>query len=237
MDSRELRASLLEESAYSVQPWARLMSQNRPGGARAGAPLYVAQGTADAIVRPSVTSDFVRGLCGHGEIVQFDEFAGVSHVRPDGASATAAIQWIRDRFDRKAASQLLRCSSARARRGRPARQLEGSQRLYARPRASPELTAREHNRVLASAPERLEAPPEGQASYAKEVGMRRILFGLVARSVLPAAGLALILPAAGRAQPFTQKPVTTEVVSPKLGVLNPILPSNLLPREMAGGWR
>jgi hypothetical protein len=30
-DSRDLRASLLEESAYSVQPWARLMSQNRPG--------------------------------------------------------------------------------------------------------------------------------------------------------------------------------------------------------------
>jgi pimeloyl-ACP methyl ester carboxylesterase len=100
-DSRDLRASLLEESAYSIQPWARLMSQNRPGGARAGAPLYVAQGTADAIVRPSVTSDFVRGLCGHGEIVQFEELPGVSHVRAGRASATAAIQWIRDRFDGK----------------------------------------------------------------------------------------------------------------------------------------
>jgi alpha-beta hydrolase superfamily lysophospholipase len=100
-DSRDLRASLLEESAYSVQPWARLMVQNRPGASRAGAPLYIAQGTADTIVRPSATSDFVRGLCGRGEIVQFDELPGVSHLRAGRASATAAIQWIRDRFDGK----------------------------------------------------------------------------------------------------------------------------------------
>jgi hypothetical protein len=98
-DSRELRASLLEESSYSIQPWGRLLAQNRPGGARAGAPVYVAQGTADTIVRPSVTSDFVRGLCGRGEIVQFDELPGVSHVRAGRASATAAIRWMRDRFE------------------------------------------------------------------------------------------------------------------------------------------
>jgi hypothetical protein len=49
--------------------------------------------------------------------------------------------------------------------------------------------------------------------------------------------LLLALPSAGRAQPFgPQKPITIEVISPKLGVLNPILPSSLLPRETTGGW-
>jgi hypothetical protein len=66
--------------------------------------------------------------------------------------------------------------------------------------------------------------------------MRRILFRLAARSLSLAVVLALGLPAAGRAQLFTQKPITTEVISPKLGLINPILPSSALPREMAGGW-
>ena len=49
--------------------------------------------------------------------------------------------------------------------------------------------------------------------------------------------LLLALPSAGRAQLFEpEKPITIEVISPKLGVLNPILPSSLLPRETTGGW-
>jgi hypothetical protein len=63
--------------------------------------------------------------------------------------------------------------------------------------------------------------------------MRRFHLRFVQHSAVLAVGIALALPAAAAAQ---QKPVSTEVLSPKLGFLNPILPSNLLPREMAGGW-
>ena len=98
-DSRSLRAAFLPESSFAAEPWERLLAENRPGRARAGAPLYVAQGLEDTIVRPSVTADFVRGLCGRGEVVQFDELPGVGHLRAGRASATAAIQWIRGRFE------------------------------------------------------------------------------------------------------------------------------------------
>ena len=48
--------------------------------------------------------------------------------------------------------------------------------------------------------------------------------------------LLLALPSAGRAQPLGPQKLTTEVISPRLGLLNPLLPSSLLPRETAGGW-
>jgi acetyl esterase/lipase len=100
-DSRDLRPTLIDEDAYSRQPWARLLAANRPGGSRIGAPVYVAQGTGDTIVRPSVTAEFVRDLCRHGEIVEFEELPGVEHMQAGRASATAAIQWMRDRFEGK----------------------------------------------------------------------------------------------------------------------------------------
>jgi acetyl esterase/lipase len=98
-DSRELGSKLLADDAYTTDPWAQLLDRNRPGRSRAGAPLYIAQGLDDVLVRPSVTADFVRDLCRRGEVVRFEELPGVGHLRAGGASASAAIQWMRDRFE------------------------------------------------------------------------------------------------------------------------------------------
>ncbi len=98
-DSRSLSAGFVPESAFETQPWARLLEANRAGRSPAGAPLYVAQGLDDTIVRPSVTADFARALCRRGEVVTFEELPGVGHLRAGRASATAAIQWMRDRFE------------------------------------------------------------------------------------------------------------------------------------------
>ena len=51
------------------------------------------------IVRPSVTADFVAGLCRTGERVRFESLPGVDHMRSGRASATSAVQWLRDRFE------------------------------------------------------------------------------------------------------------------------------------------
>ncbi len=100
-DSRGLSSGLLSEDAYTAEPWVTLLARNRPGLAPAGAPVYIAQGIDDVIVRPSVTADFVRELCRRGEVVRFDELSGIGHLRAGGASASAAIQWMRDRFEGK----------------------------------------------------------------------------------------------------------------------------------------
>jgi hypothetical protein len=66
--------------------------------------------------------------------------------------------------------------------------------------------------------------------------MEPLLIRLTQRSLFLAAASLVALPAAVRAQLFAQKPITVEVVSPKLGLINPILPSSALPKETTGGW-
>jgi hypothetical protein len=88
----ELPADFLPEAAYRAEPWRRLFEENRPGRQPAGAPLYVAQGTDDLVVRPSVTEDF-----------RFEPLEGVGHMRAGRAGATGAILWIKSRFEGAAA--------------------------------------------------------------------------------------------------------------------------------------
>jgi acetyl esterase/lipase len=102
-DSMGLRSDMLKEGAFQSEPWKRLLEENEPGRRPIRAPIYVAQGEDDSVVRPSVTIDFVAGLCRTGERVRFDRLAGVDHMRAGRASATTAVQWIRDRFDGKRA--------------------------------------------------------------------------------------------------------------------------------------
>ena len=84
--------SFLIPGALDAEHWKRLLDQNRPGAGRIGAPIYVAQGTEDPVVRPAVTADFVRGLCGRGEVVRYEELQGAAHMRAGRISATSAIQ-------------------------------------------------------------------------------------------------------------------------------------------------
>jgi fermentation-respiration switch protein FrsA (DUF1100 family) len=102
-DSSGLGDGFLSERAYTTEPWQRLLEENRPGTEPAGAPLYIAQGTDDLIVRPSVTDDFVKRLCDRGETVRFDSLEGAGHLRAGRVSATNAILWMKSRFEGAAA--------------------------------------------------------------------------------------------------------------------------------------
>jgi len=92
-------SNYLSPEVYTSEQWRRLFAENRPGQSRAGAPLYIAQGTDDAIVRPTVTADFVAGLCRAGETVRYEPFPGVGHMRAGRISASSAIQWMQGRFE------------------------------------------------------------------------------------------------------------------------------------------
>jgi alpha-beta hydrolase superfamily lysophospholipase len=84
---------------FDAEPWKNLIEENRPGRSPIGAPVYIAQGSEDQIVRPTVTFDFVDGLCRAGETVQLDVLSGVGHLRAARVSASAAIVWMRDRLE------------------------------------------------------------------------------------------------------------------------------------------
>ena len=92
------RGQYLKVNPAKAEPWKGIMVDNSPGRSRAGAPVFIAQGTADTTVNPAVTKRFAEALCAQGTPVSFVELPGVSHVFAARDSATAALRWMTDRF-------------------------------------------------------------------------------------------------------------------------------------------
>ena len=56
----------LKADPTETEPWRSIMLRNTPGQAQAGAPVFIAQGTADTTVRPDITVKFADALCKQG---------------------------------------------------------------------------------------------------------------------------------------------------------------------------
>jgi Secretory lipase len=80
-------------------PWPRLLDENTPGREESGAPVFVGQGTADALVVPELTDLLVERLCRTGDTVTYRRYAGVSHAGIADAAADDVHAWVRDRLD------------------------------------------------------------------------------------------------------------------------------------------
>ena len=92
------RIQFLKADPTETEPWRGIMQRNTPGQAAAGAPVFLAQGTADTTVRPDITRRFAVALCKQGTRVRFVLLNGVSHTFAAKASAGQALAWMRDRF-------------------------------------------------------------------------------------------------------------------------------------------
>jgi acetyl esterase/lipase len=88
----------LKADPSETQPWEGIMLRNTPGQASAGAPVFIAQGTADTTVRPEVTKQFGEALCKQGTRVAFVELPGVTHTFVARDSVGQALRWMGDRF-------------------------------------------------------------------------------------------------------------------------------------------
>ena len=88
----------LKADPTETEPWRSFMLRNTPGQAPAGAPVFLAQGTADTTVRPKITKQFGDALCKQGAQVELRGDAGVSHTFAARNSVKTALAWIGDRF-------------------------------------------------------------------------------------------------------------------------------------------
>lgn len=88
----------LQGAPFANEPWSGLLATNAPGQASAGAPVFIAQGSADVVVRPDVTAQFVAGLCRRNEKVRMLDMPGVGHMTAAKVSANAAVEWMAARF-------------------------------------------------------------------------------------------------------------------------------------------
>jgi acetyl esterase/lipase len=91
-------AFLRSDNFASVEPWASLMRQNTPGALPPHIPVFIAQGTTDALVLPQVTRDYVHRLCANGSAVVFDPVPDTGHGFVAFKASDAAVAWIAERF-------------------------------------------------------------------------------------------------------------------------------------------
>ena len=94
---------LTVENPTDIEPWRSLAAENTPKPPPPDIPLFIAQGTADQLVRPEVTRDYVARACRAGEKVRLLFLPGVGHGLAARDSAGAAVAWIAERFARAAA--------------------------------------------------------------------------------------------------------------------------------------
>ena len=94
-----LRRRFLKTRDFAdLPPWRQLLAQNTPGLLPRGIPVFLAQGSADQLVRPQVTAAYARALCRNGSNVTYDSVNGVGHGFIARDVAPAAIAWMTDRF-------------------------------------------------------------------------------------------------------------------------------------------
>ncbi len=92
------REQFLKADPTEIEPWKGIMQRNTPGQAPAGAPVFLAQGSADTTVRPEITKQFGEQLCKQGTRVTFIMLNGVTHTFAAKDSVNQALAWIDERF-------------------------------------------------------------------------------------------------------------------------------------------
>ena len=102
--SKGLDAGFLRVDNFAqAQPWAALLAQNTPGPLPRHIPVFLAQGSADNLVLPRVTNDYMRRLCANGSAVAMLTLPKVGHGFAAFKASNAAVSWIGDRFAGKPA--------------------------------------------------------------------------------------------------------------------------------------
>lgn len=95
---KPLQKKFLNYDPAQLVPWDGLLFENSIMGLAGRVPVYVAQGAADDIVLPSVTSQFVRATCRNGAPVQFVSLAGTGHGNSVKAASRSAVNWLAARL-------------------------------------------------------------------------------------------------------------------------------------------
>ena len=79
----------------TTEPWATLLRQNTPGATRLPAPLFVAQGAADVLVRPELTWQFADHECSLGTHVTRLSIPQIGHGEVALRALPTLLPWLR----------------------------------------------------------------------------------------------------------------------------------------------
>lgn len=97
-DEKALARSFLKVDPVGQPELRAIMDQNSPGSLPSGIPVFLAQGSADDLVRPAITQHYMTKLCKGGSRVKLYVMPGGGHMWAGRDSAFAAVNWIAQRF-------------------------------------------------------------------------------------------------------------------------------------------
>ncbi|MCT7375302.1 lipase family protein [Chelativorans salis] len=100
---KALEKDFIHGDLSDIEPWRSLLVNNSAGSAATGAPLFIAQGSADMLVRPRVTISYAHSACRAGTPVSFDWIEGGDHLAAATKGADKAADWIAGRLEGAAA--------------------------------------------------------------------------------------------------------------------------------------
>ena len=98
MQALPLKKDFLRHDPDSARPYQSFLDENRPGQVLTAAPIFIAQGSVDPIVRPSITRGFAAHLCRRGETVRYLVLEDVGHMGAGSKAAPAVVSWMRSLF-------------------------------------------------------------------------------------------------------------------------------------------
>jgi len=97
-EQQMLGSDFLSANPATVPGWRQAITENSLFDLPHTMPVLIQQGSIDRIVRPSVTTTFVRNTCRNGVPVDYIVLNQKGHGTSADASVPAAISWINDRF-------------------------------------------------------------------------------------------------------------------------------------------
>lgn len=92
-----LIGKFVKEDPTTVEPWATFLEENTPGATKIEAPVLVAQGLKDQLVKPETTDSLVEHLCETGDEVQYKTYSGADHGTIAYRTIPLLIPWLKAR--------------------------------------------------------------------------------------------------------------------------------------------
>lgn len=78
--------------------WRQRFQENTAGNQTTVAPVLTMQGTADTVVNPNGTTQYVQRACRFGQPVEYSTYPGATHQTIPFAAQREYVAWIADRF-------------------------------------------------------------------------------------------------------------------------------------------
>ncbi|MGM7697986.1 lipase family protein [Microbacterium sp. A84] len=79
--------------------WQKRLDENTAGYTAPSVPVLVMQGTADTVVNPNATTQYVERVCAFGEPVQYTRYSDATHQTIPKDASSEYMSWFADRFE------------------------------------------------------------------------------------------------------------------------------------------